>query len=359
MYPDRNDKTTVSKVRLDQLEAQSNELKQLKERLAIDRARQHDSASSSVAGSVTSPMSASLTTWPSNHGGNEDSPPLASRVLKDQDGKERSFGSTSGASFLQQIKEFVKTCQMLCELKFEREAVPDDSPGFYSDGMVQTEDSRPLPYNTRANPSLVPNNTVRTSMLNQFRYAIQDGNGDFDSGGIYYWANFDSSLLDERTDGSLVKPQPHKGLPPGLAIYHAAFAFNLLINPAISPAMPNSGCPADHWLEYFSRARRLVGNPLDTTESSKADIPALTLLSVFNVEMNRRDAAYMFISIATRLAIRDGVHCAPDQDEATIRAFWTLYILDRWVAHHQASATNQLTYQQMAVFAYGSTAIHS
>lgn len=47
---------------------------------------------------------------------------------------------------------------------------------------------------------------------------------------------------------------------------------------------------------YFKRARKLLGNPLDTVRFTLSDVPVLTLMGFYLIELNRRDAAYVYVS---------------------------------------------------------------
>lgn len=80
---------------------------------------------------------------------------------------------------------------------------------------------------------------------------------------------------------------------------------------------------------YFMRAKHWLGNPLVPTSYSPDDIPALAMMSMYLVEVNRRDTAYLYISIAMHLAIMRGVHRGFGVTEHGKRTFWTLYVLDR------------------------------
>jgi len=75
----------------------------------------------------------------------------------------------------------------------------------------------------------------------------------------------------------------------------------------------------------------LIGNPLDTVRFTLSDVPVLALMAFYLIEINRRDAAYMYVGLAVRIAVIHGLFrsCV---DEASKRSFWTLYILDRWLS---------------------------
>jgi hypothetical protein len=53
-------------------------------------------------------------------------------------------------------------------------------------------------------------------------------------------------------------------------------------------------------------------------------------MGFYLIELNRRDAAYMHVSLAIHIAIIHGAFRS-FVDESSKRTFWTLYILDRSV----------------------------
>ena len=132
-----------------------------------------------------------------------------------------------------------------------------------------------------------------------------------------------------------------------LAFYHVCFALATSIG---HPLFRKSDQHAGE--AYFKRARKLLGNPLDTVRFTLSDVPVLTLMGFYLIELNRRDAAYVYVSdsfkgnymkciltvhrlIQVSLAIHIAmIHGAfrSCKDEANKRIFWTLYILDRWLA---------------------------
>jgi hypothetical protein len=96
---------------------------------------------------------------------------------------KRYHGETSGATFLDSLKEFMAT--MVVPLMAEVEA-GDGSSFVSSIGQYQTFDSRPLP-NPDVKPLWLPTQPEMKSMLAELRYYLQDGTrGDFPSGGIYW-----------------------------------------------------------------------------------------------------------------------------------------------------------------------------
>jgi hypothetical protein len=75
----------------------------------------------------------------------------------------------------------------------------------------------------------------------------------------------------------------------------------------------------------------LIGNPLDTVRFTSSDVPVLALMAFYLIEVNRRDAAYMYCCLAVHIAVIHGLF-RTEVNEATTRTFWTLYVLDRWLA---------------------------
>jgi hypothetical protein len=243
-----------------------------------------------------------------------DVTPTEGRLLHDPDGTARYFGESSGANFLNHIKEFIFTIQPL---------VTDyhgSQPGrtfLGSLGCYQTYDSRPLQVHS-VDPMWLPSRTSMTVLLTELRYFAQDGNGDFPSGGIFYWGDLPSSSPDPQQAAELHSTGQ-------LALLHIVFAVAVKL-----------GATADWRDEYpsetfFSRARIILGNPLDITTYSPREISVLLLMALYFIEMNRRDAAYMTVSMALHLAVMYGAHIRCGQDESSKRVFWTLYIIDCWL----------------------------
>jgi hypothetical protein len=54
-------------------------------------------------------------------------------------------------------------------------------------------------------------------------------------------------------------------------------------------------------------------------------------MGFYLIELNRRDAAYVYVSLAIHIAIIHGAFRACN-DESSKRTFWTLYVLDRWLS---------------------------
>lgn len=245
------------------------------------------------------------------------------RLLFDPDGNVRFLGETSGATFLNFLKEFMLT---LVPLTFGLEpgnTSPDDGSIFVASiGRYQTFDSRPL-QDPDVDPLWLPTRTEMTLMLAEFRYHVQDGNGDFPSGGVYFWGCLGAvptvdTLLLSNTDA--IDSDNYRYL----AFYHVTFA----LASQFTNQIPLQGEEED---AYFKRARMLLGNPLDTVRFTIRDVPVLALMGFYLIERNRRDFAYMYVSLAIHIAITHGAfrHCV---DEAPKRIFWTLYILDRWLS---------------------------
>jgi hypothetical protein len=109
-------------------------------------------------------------------------------LLYDPDGTSRFFGETSGATFLDYLKQFMLT---LVPLTFQPDA-GDGSSFVATIGRYQTYDSRPIP-NPDVDPLWLPARSDMDLMLTELRSYIQDGNGEFLSGGIYCKSSINSS----------------------------------------------------------------------------------------------------------------------------------------------------------------------
>ncbi|KAK3315747.1 fungal-specific transcription factor domain-containing protein [Apodospora peruviana] len=237
------------------------------------------------------------------------------KLLTDNDGTERYLGETSGANYLDAIREFV----VITHRKLQRPL--SSTEGFLaSRGRYQTFDSRPLDL-PAVDPLLLPSTAEMTQMLSNLSLYIQDGNGSFPCGGLFFWPFKDVGSISAESvpTSSSGGPATKTATTRQLAMYHMGFAFASLIG----------GQPSE---QFFSRARRLLGNPLDITLYTLDDVPALALMTLYLVENNRRDAAYMCISNAVHVSIMHGIHRSPAFSEERRRTFWTVYILDRWLS---------------------------
>lgn len=312
------EKILVPRAELDGLKAKCARLEACLEQVIPDESRRQTlmtcvSSSSTSASSTTT----TVTLDPNEGPGDENE----GRLLQDPDGAVRYLGSTSGATFLDLIKEFMTT---IFPLAWPGSQHSSEMTFIGSLGRYQTWDSRPLIVQ-EVDPFWHPSKTEMAMMLLQLRYHIQDGSGDFPSGGIYYWNDLDLSFFDFDLNMSEIT-DPH--LLRKLALFHAALAMACQVE---SPN-GNSNESTRRGENFFARARWLVGNPLDTTLSNIYDIPALTMMSIYLVEMNRRDAAYIYVSLGMHIAVMNGVHRGWVHDEQCKRSFWTLYIMDRWLS---------------------------
>lgn len=240
----------------------------------------------------------------------DDQASTEGRLLNDPDGHARFLGETSGATFLDHLKEFMSTVFPL--------AHPEGTTFLATRGSYQTYDSRPLHdgHHASATPAdclwLPPRDQVH-AMLAELRCFVQDGNGAWPSGGAYYWGDLaDAAAAAEDTRH--------------LAFLHTALA--VASQASSTPEMPARPGASEG---FFGRACALLGNPLDMTRFAMADVRALALMGFYLVEMNRRDAAYMCVSNAMHISIMHGAHRGW-VDEGRKRVFWTLYVLDRWLS---------------------------
>ncbi|KAF2029493.1 hypothetical protein EK21DRAFT_67578 [Setomelanomma holmii] len=264
---------------------------------------------------------ATCPTTPSFHSsssGATDADSEDGRLLWDLDGTPRYLGKTSGATFLDVLKRFMWS---LVPLTFAPE--PGDGSSFVRTiGHYQTFDSRPLP-NPEVDPLWLPSQTLMTAMLAELRYYIQDGSGNMPCGGIYWWGDLNTvpaSLASSASLNAMTTDDSFRYL----AFYHVCFA----LAASVGSFRHSEHHTCEH---YFKRARVLIGNPLDTVRFTLTDVPVLSLMAFYLIEINRRDAAYMYVGLAIRIAVIHGAFKSCD-DEASKRRFWTLYILDRWLS---------------------------
>jgi hypothetical protein len=242
------------------------------------------------------------------------------RLLHDPEGTVRYLGESSGATFLDQLKQLMRT---LVPLTFS----PGSSNGsafVTSVGQYQTFDSRPLP-NPDVDPLWLPSRPEMTSMLCELRDYIQDGNGNFASGGNFWWgdlSNIPAPSAGKTSLGALTTDESHRHL----AFYHVCFALSVSMGHNSLQLPDRQSGEA-----YFKRARLLLGNPMDSVRYTLSDVPTLALMGYYLLEVNRRDAAYMYVAMAVHIAILHGSF-RQATDESDKRTSWTLYILDKWIS---------------------------
>lgn len=315
-YPQVIEKVSIPRTELEDLRSKVVRLEQCLEQAIPDEARRRDVLSRIAAGSLSSPTS--TTTVQGNQQSDDEPTANEGRLLQDPDGVARYLGSTSGATFLDLIKEFMNKIFPLAWPASQHQ----NATFLSSLGSYQTHDSRPLNIHD-LDPYCLPMKTEMTVMMAQLKYFVMDGSGDFPSGGIFYWGDLDPGFFDLRPVELSMDARAHGQL----GLYHAAFAMTCQLE------MPSETSNKTQRSEcFFARARSVLGNPLDTHRSTVYDIAALAMMSLYLVEMNRRDAAYMYISLGMNIAVMHGVHRRWDLDEQGKRAFWTLYILDRWLS---------------------------
>lgn len=254
----------------------------------------------------------------------DDSEATEGRMLFDPHGNLRFLRETSGVTFLDLLKTFMLTIVPLAFVPSSGSVLPEDGSTFVASlGRYQTCDSRPL-LDIDVDPFWLPTRTEMTMMLAELRYSVQNGNGELPSGGIYYWGDLNSvpqaiTLTMSQSEAATSDQYRY------LAFYHVSFA--LAAQVMNQPLLQGEMYAGD---AYFKRARILIGNPLDTVRFTLRDVPVLALMAIYLIEINRRDAAYVYTNLALHIAVTHGAarHCI---DEASKRVFWSVYVLDRWL----------------------------
>jgi hypothetical protein len=250
----------------------------------------------------------------------EPDTPREGRILEDPHGTVRYLGESSGATFLNHLREFMATVFPVAFDASHTATQPTDTRFIAALGRYQTHDSRPLLTNSAdALPS--PSRVEATRMLRELSHRTRDGPFTSVSGGLYYWGDI-NELLAQYDSYSTLQAVESKCM---LALINAMFAIACQLNPDCAPQWETSGGQV-----FFARARGLIGNPLDVASLAEANV--LTVLGFFLLNSNRRDASYMYISIAMHIYLVHGVHRGWSIDEDGKRKFWDAYNLDRWLS---------------------------
>jgi hypothetical protein len=250
--------------------------------------------------------------------GNDDG-----RILQDIDGYARYLGESSGAAFMDRLREFVST---VIPLLSDANGVPYESiqARFTSLlGQYHSHDSRPLVLPT-VDPFFLPDADQMFRMVAIFQFYAADGGDPSDTGGIYYWGDL-SNLVEQ---GQNIRSTDSGDDSISLCILNAVMALTCQYDPSF--ALPWETHPGE---TYFSRAKLLLMNPLE--EASLARMRALCLMGYYMLGLYRRDAAYMYIGLAVRIGIAHGLHkgriinIGGSVGEQIKREFWNAFILDR------------------------------
>ena len=231
------------------------------------------------------------------------------------------MGESSGAAFMDRLREFVSTVLPLLSDKNEAPAMEDTFTSLL--GRYHTHDSRPL-----ALPEVdlfylpPPSDIAKLLAVFQFYAQVETGSSN---GGIYYWGN----LWDLEHQARRYKQTPESDNDPHILAYlNAVMALACQYDPSLAP-----GWELYPGLTYFARAKHLLINPLE--DASLVNMQILSLMGHYLLGIYRRDAAYLYIGLAGRTAIIYGLHkgwMIAGQDlagEEFKRQFWNTYILDR------------------------------
>lgn len=245
------------------------------------------------------------------------------RLLQDADGMGRYTGETSGATFLDHLKELMGAALPMSPQ--DRPSTIDSGSFLSSLGQWGAADHRPM-NSPNVNPLWLPPDSTISVVLSELRHFIQDGGGQWPSGGLYWWG--DLSSLPVRAPAS---PSPDIDLNAyrHLAFYHAALAVACQSTTTQPP--PSSDSHTSLSEPYYARSAMLLGNPLDIKRRTIGDVASLALMSFYLIETNRPDAAYMYISAAVHISIMLGAHRGW-VDERGKRVFWSTYCFDRWLS---------------------------
>ncbi|KAK4666393.1 hypothetical protein QC763_404290 [Podospora pseudopauciseta] len=260
------------------------------------------------------------------------------RMLADSTGTSRYLGASSGATFLDNIKNMITLTTPLAAL------ISKGPEHMFSQttGRYQTDDSRALLGPPLMDPVRhLPPAPDMAKLLDEVRYFIQDGTTDdlFPSGGIMFWSfpTFTdlSALGTARRDRIVTAhgeqylqvPRDDEQRTP-LALTFAAFAFNSLLGLAGKDSRVNGRLGED----FYATSRHLLGDPWDFGTSTIKEAAVMGLLALYLVEINRRDNAHLWVKHAMHVCEVRGIHRGYTDDEAEVRTFWTLYIIDSWLS---------------------------
>ncbi len=256
-------------------------------------------------------------------------------ILSDSTGNSVYHGRTSGATFLNILREFIITSELLI-------GKVDPAVSFLdARGRYQTWDFRPMKFPTllTADAKALPAEAEMYQLVNTFHIFMFDNKSS--SGGIFFWPLHPNPLALTSAETA---PRNARGRQPvqDLALHHAVFAYATMLN--LTEA--NSYVEGKLGEEHCARACKLLPDPRDVWSTqghpTSTDVAALTLVALYLIENNRRDKAYNYIGIATRISTMRGIHVGdsnggvlgrltPIEAEIERRTFWNLCVVDRYV----------------------------
>lgn len=255
--------------------------------------------------------------YPRKFLGNMGTTATEGSLLEDNDGTKRWLGGTSGATFLDHLKNFMHTLKSCLGYN-------DASPGsqfLASRGQYQTSDSRLL-----FTPTTDPNNSFKASdhwitscRLSKVNEFLQGCAGTSACGGIHYFGDLSvEAWFTVQRDPSRLRE---------LAFYEAASALGTIY----SLTATNSRRDGQLGETSFASARRILGDPTDISHYNMRDVATLAMLAMYMSEMNRRDNAYMYLSHAISVCCMFGglQGSSSELAERDIRIIWTLFCLTR------------------------------
>jgi hypothetical protein len=239
-------------------------------------------------------------------------------ILSYSDGYARYLGGSSGAAFMDRLRAFVSSVLPILPGSEHSPSVginPEES--FVSLlGQYHTYDSRPITL-PQVDSRVVPPLNEISGLLDIFRSYVEDRNVTASCGGIYYWGDFQDILHSAQNSS----PEPKAEI---VALLNASLALACQFDCFVAQDLETN--PGE---TFFARARLLLANPLE--HGTLTVMQTLTFMAYYLLGSGRRDAAYMYIGTAIRLAIAHGLHQGQQPGEQRKRQFWNMFILDRYV----------------------------
>ncbi|KAI5845059.1 fungal-specific transcription factor domain-containing protein [Morchella snyderi] len=373
-----------------------------------------------------SPTSPGAAVWPENGSFSFKSRAIAGEDLEAGDelnrfsscseGYSSFIGDSAGATFIDKIRDFIRSSYPHIPRNISyipSHSVPVDPALSFTSAASSyyTHDSLPLSLPV-TDPYTLPQKTTVLRHLDSFLKLCACGTSaqPVDGGGIFHWFNpskiyLEIEALYEVTNygpplNSAVSPVDYTSLCVINMIL--ALSCQVMATTGTSSTVEDelAGIPA-HWrhfvpgsepisphthidqtyhhtrensasnyahnsantlpgMTFFARAKLLLVNPVE--EASLPSLRIITLMSYYLLSANRRDAAYMYIGLAVRMAVSHGLHrtwrkgewvsggigryngpglqfssaSSPEdqlrklvQYEEKKREFWNIYILDR------------------------------
>ncbi|CUS13504.1 unnamed protein product [Tuber aestivum] len=260
-------------------------------------------------------------TTPNEDYGEEDE---EGRFLSHPENYSSFIGDCGGAAFLDKVRDFIRSTLPLIPRQpgyvIGRSFPADPMESFSSvTSSYYGHDNLPLSLPVTEPYALPPKGQVLQCLEIFLKFhGCGTASHPVAGGGIFHWFNPRKFCLDIESLYSGATYSASVGYDP-TRDHPGSYPHT---SPNTHPGMP-----------FFSRAKLLLVNPIE--EATLPYLRAVTLMAFYLLSASRRDAAYMYVGLAVRMAVSHGLHRTWRKGEWRVeyeegkREFWNIYVLDR------------------------------